>query len=188
MAGGDPSLYLDGEVYLRLLLRRLTVHDQRMISALARREAPRWVDRFLRLVTHAGGATATTGLALLLLALPDTRHLGLEALVANCLSHVAVQALKRTVVRPRPSVLLPHIAALAELPDHFSFPSGHACAAVAVVTPLLLAAPTAAIPLVCIALMVGASRVYLRVHYVTDVVVGQMLGAAAGIAAHVSLA
>jgi undecaprenyl-diphosphatase len=85
-------------------------------------------------------------------------------------------------------VLLPHIAALAELPDHFSFPSGHACAAIAVVTPILLTAPTAAIPLVCIALMVGASRVYLRVHYVTDVVVGQMLGAAAGIAAHVSLA
>ena len=188
MARYDPSRYLDGEVPLRFLLHRLTAHDQRMISALARREAPRWVDRFLRLVTHAGGATATSGLAFLMILMPDTRHLGLEALVANCISHLAVQALKRTVVRPRPSILLPDIAALAELPDHFSFPSGHACAALAVVTPILLAAPAAGLPLLLVALAVGASRVYLRVHYVTDVVVGQMLGAAAGIVAHVSLA
>ncbi|MEO8633862.1 MAG: phosphatase PAP2 family protein [Gemmatimonadales bacterium] len=170
------------------MLHRLTAHDHRMISALARREAPRWLDRFLRRATHAGGATATTGLSLVLIVMPDTRHLGLRALVANCLSHLAVQALKRTVVRPRPSVLLPHIAALAELPDHFSFPSGHACAAFAVVTPILLAAPSAGLPLLLVALAVGASRVYLRVHYVTDVVVGQMLGAAAGVVAHVSLA
>ena len=188
IAERDTSHYLDREVVLRLLLHRLTAHDQRMISALARREAPLWVDRYLRLVTHAGGATATTGFALLLVLLPDTRHLGIQALVANCLSHLVVQALKRTVVRPRPSVLLPHIVALAELPDHYSFPSGHACAALAVVTPLLLVAPAATLPLLLVALAVGASRVYLRVHYVTDVVVGQMLGAMAGIVAHVSLA
>lgn len=170
------------------LLHRVTAHDQRMIAALARREAPPWVDRFLRLVTHAGGATATTGFALVLILTPTTRHLGLVALVANCLSHLAVQALKRTVVRPRPSVLLPHIHALADLPDHFSFPSGHACAAFAVVTPILLTAPAAGLPLLIVALAVGASRVYLRVHYVTDVVVGQMLGAAAGVVAQLSLA
>ena len=187
MAGCDRWPHPDGEVHLRLLLHRLTAHDQRMITALARREAPRWVDRFLRLVTHAGGATATTGFALLLILLPDTRHLGLAALVANCFSHLAVQALKRTVVRQRPSMLLPHIRALAALPDHFSFPSGHACAALAVVTPILLAAPLAGVPLLFVALAVGASRVYLRVHYVTDVVVGQLLGVIAGVAAQMSL-
>ena len=147
------------------------------MAVLAAREAPPWVDRGLRLVTHAGGATATVTLCLALLLVPATRDLGLVAGLANLLSHLLVQALKRAVVRRRPSVTLPHVAALASLPDHFSFPSGHACSAMAVAVPILLAVPIAGLPMLLLALAVGTSRVYLRVHYVTDVVVGQMLGA-----------
>ena len=72
---------------------------------LARFTAPAWLDGFLRAVTHAGGARATTGLSLVLLLLPETRGLGLLTALANLLSHLAVQALKRTVVRPRPHLL-----------------------------------------------------------------------------------
>lgn len=147
------------------------------MASLAARAAPSWVDRGLRLVTHAGGATVTVALCLMLLALPSTRHLGLAAGMANLLSHLAVQALKRTVVRRRPTVALPHLTALAELPDHLSFPSGHSAAAMAIAASICLTEPLAGIPAVALALLVGASRVYLRVHYLTDVVVGQFLGA-----------
>jgi undecaprenyl-diphosphatase len=158
-------------------LRQVSLQDQRAMSALAEREAPAWMDRGLRLITHAGGATATVALCLLLLLIPATRHLGAVAGMANLVSHLLVQALKRAVVRRRPTVTLPHIAALAHLPDHFSFPSGHACSAMAVAIPILLDAPLAGLPVLMLALAVGASRFYLRVHYVTDVVVGQILGA-----------
>lgn len=147
------------------------------MAALAGREAPAWMDRGLRLVTHAGGAAATVAICLGLLLIPATRHLGAVAGMANLISHLMVQALKRTVVRRRPTVMLPHIAARAELPDRYSFPSGHACSAMAVAIPILLEAPLAGVSALTLALAVGASRFYLRVHYVTDVVVGQILGA-----------
>ncbi len=170
------------------MLDRLTIHDHRMLDALASREAPLWVDRGFRVVTQLGGATFTVLLALLLILLPETRHLGLVAGMANLFSHLVVQVLKRTVVRQRPTVCRPHIAALAALPDHFSFPSGHSAAAMSLAVPVLLAAPLVGIPCVLLAVAIGTSRIYLRVHYVTDVVVGQALGAAAAIAVHLSLA
>ncbi len=170
------------------MLSRLTVHDQRLVSALAQRDAPDWLDRTLRVVTHLGGATATISASLLLLGFPGTRRLGLVTGMANLLSHLAVQALKRTVVRPRPSVGLPGLIALADLPDHYSFPSGHAAAAMALALGVTLATPVTGLPLLLLALVVGCSRVYLRVHYATDVVVGQALGAGAALLAHLSIA
>jgi undecaprenyl-diphosphatase len=145
--------------------------------ALAEREAPVWVDRALRLVTHTGGAVVTVGLCLVLLLIPETRHLGAVAGSANLISHLLVQALKRTVVRRRPTVALPGIDPLTGLPDHYSFPSGHACSAMAVAVSILVAEPLAGLPAMILALAVGISRIYLRVHYLTDVVVGQLLGA-----------
>ncbi len=147
------------------------------MMAMADREAPAWMDRSFRLLTHAGGATATVGFCLVLLLHPATRHLGVVAGSANLVSHLLVQALKRTVVRQRPTIALPDIVALTPFPDHFSFPSGHACASMAVAWAVLLDTPLAGIPLLLVALAVGASRFYLRVHYLTDVVVGQVLGA-----------
>ena len=189
MAGaGDTCRQSDEEDHLRTMLARLTTHDHRLLGALSRREAPPWVDRSFRWVTHLGGATASIAVALLLIALPSTRHLGFVAGMANLLSHLAVQALKRTVVRPRPSVRLPQVTALTNLPDHFSFPSGHAAAAMSLAIPVLLAEPLVGIPLLLLALAVGASRVYLRVHYVTDVVVGQTLGIVAALAVTLSFA
>ena len=156
------------------------------MNALTRREVPPWVDRGLRLVTHAGGATATMTISLLLLLNPSTRHLGLVATMANLLSHLLVQGLKRTVSRPRPSALLPQVTALTAIPDHYSLPSGHACAAMALATTILLAEPVIGIGALLAAALVGASRVYLRVHYPTDVVVGQALGAGAAVVVHLS--
>jgi undecaprenyl-diphosphatase len=116
-----------------------------------------------------------------------TRHLGCVTGVANLLSHFVVQTLKRAVVRARPSTMQPHVTALAVIPDHFSFPSGHACAAMSVAVPALLAVPAIGAPALALAFAVGASRVYLRVHYATDVLVGQALGAAAAVVVHFTL-
>jgi undecaprenyl-diphosphatase len=71
---------------------------------------------------------------------------------------------------------------LAAEPDRFSFPSGHAAAAMSVAMGYAMVFPNLAVPLVLLAAAVGASRVYLGVHYPGDVLVGQLLALMVGVA------
>jgi undecaprenyl-diphosphatase len=67
------------------------------------------------------------------------------------------------------------IEALIQVPDRFSFPSGHACAAMAVAVGFASAFPALAPLLLVLAAVVGFSRVALGVHYPGDVLVGQAI-------------
>ena len=132
--------------------------------------------RLWTVLTHMGGTVCSIAAAfvpLLVTGSDAARH----ALATLVVSHLAVQLVKRTVNRPRPS-LCEATEALVLEPDKFSFPSGHACAAMAVCFAYALAFPAFAAPLVGIAMLVGASRVFLGVHYPGDVVVGQAIAIA----------
>lgn len=135
----------------------------------------------MRWLTRLGGARATIGTGLGLIAVGD-RDVGLAVLVALTLSHIAVQILKRAVARPRPCDANGRPLALVDLPDPFSFPSGHAAAATAVAGAVALAHPLTAPVLLPLAAWIAYSRVALRVHHVGDVLAGAALGAA-GVAA-----
>ena len=139
-----------------------------------------------RWITHLGGARATIGTGLLLVAVGETQ-LGLAVLVALTLSHVAVQLLKRAVARPRPCDANGHPLALVDLPDPYSFPSGHAAAVSAIATTVTLSDPVLGVLVVPLAVAISASRVALRVHHVSDVVAGVTLGVAGGVAGTVLL-
>lgn len=129
--------------------------------------------RFWMGITHLGGARGSIGTCLL--ALPNvSAQLVWHVLLLLGASHLVVQIVKRSVGRPRPSVRLP-IEALIQVPDRFSFPSGHACAAMAVAVGFASAFPSLALPLLLLAAVVGFSRVALGVHYPGDVLVGQAI-------------
>jgi undecaprenyl-diphosphatase len=136
----------------------------------------------MRRLTHLGDAWATIGAGLLVAALGDAR-LGATMLLANLLSHLPVQLLKRAVARPRPSDPWGRPLALVPLPDPFSFPSGHAAATTAVAATFSLAHPAAALVALPLAALVGYSRVSLRVHHASDVLAGAALGLGGAIAA-----
>jgi undecaprenyl-diphosphatase len=138
----------------------------------------------IRLATHLGGARCTllTGLALLAVG-GDAQRTGAAALLGNVLSHVLVQILKRTVARPRPCDANGAPLALVELPDPFSFPSGHSAAAFAVAVPIALTWAWLAPLALATACYVGWTRVALRVHYASDVLAGALLGIGGAVAA-----
>ncbi len=83
--------------------------------------------------------------------------------------------IKKSIKRPRPYRKL-HVQCLIAPPDEFSFPSGHTAAAFLVASLIGLAFPVLSIPAFLWACSVGFSRVYLGVHYPTDVLAGMVLG------------
>lgn len=139
---------------------------------------------FWTVLTHIGGAAFSIAAVILPLALTSAGALheaARHALLALVISHFAVQLVKRTVNRRRPS-LRDSTATLVAEPDKFSLPSGHSCAAMAVCLSYAIAFPSIASPLVALATLVGASRVFLGVHYPGDVVVGQIIAIGIAIA------
>ena len=136
----------------------------------------------MRRLTHLGDAATTIGVGVAVAATGATR-LGAAMLLANLLSHVPVQLLKRVVARPRPSDAFGRPLALVPLPDAFSFPSGHAAAATAVAATAVMAHPWSAPVALPLAAIVSYSRLALRVHYATDVLAGVVLGLGGALAA-----
>ena len=138
----------------------------------------------LTLVTHLGGAASSLALALLPVA--GTRNLrpaGWRPFAALAISHLIVQCIKRTTGRPRPSRALAWDSTIIE-PDQFSFPSGHAAAAMSIAVVYGALFPALAAPMVVIAAVIGLTRVFLGVHFPGDVLAGQFIGAATALVVH----
>jgi undecaprenyl-diphosphatase len=110
--------------------------------------------------------------------------------IAFCSWHLAgwaEDALKVATARERPCRAIEHIRLILPCPKSFSMPSGHAITSSAVAAPLfyLTRAYIAMIwrlyPLV-LASLIAFSRLYLGVHYPTDVLAGAFLGVFIGLA------
>jgi membrane-associated phospholipid phosphatase len=147
-----------------------------------------WLTTALLVVTAAGGPAGLAVLALVTSAAVALRRRSWQPIVLNLVGAVGmllmVLATKLLVVRDRPPI---PFAVVTE--KGFSFPSGHAAgtAAVALLSAWMLTrylitwwTPQVVVWTVAIGLTgaVGLSRVYLGVHYVSDVVAGWLLGTA----------
>lgn len=158
------------------LLSRLDARDRALFTrwVIAER-TPARACQLWRVLTHLGGASVTILCCTVPLLLGGTiGHAAKEGFIILLISHLIVQLVKRSVGRPRPSRSIPASTFILE-PDQFSFPSGHAAAAMAVSIAYAAAFPAIAIPIVLLAMMVGVSRVCLGVHYPGDVFMGQLI-------------
>ena len=117
-----------------------------------------------------------------MLCAPRTRRAGFAGLLALLLGFLCTNVvLKPLVCRIRPWLVVEGLTALVAEHDPHSFPSGHTCAAfaAAIVWRPHLAKRWANTALVCAVLM-GFSRLYVGVHFPTDVLCGALVGALSG--------
>lgn len=120
------------------------------------------------------------GLACLVFGDASLRLAAVAASVAVGLSAALFVAVKHRVARPRPYEVWADLPCLLPPPDRFSFPSGHTMTAFSVLGAFAVLAPGSELFFLPLALWIGASRVFLGVHYPTDVAVGAVLGSALG--------
>lgn len=112
--------------------------------------------------------------AVVLLAVPKTRKTGYAAVLSLIFGVIVTNLLlKNIVARPRPFAEIEALIPLIAKPTDFSFPSGHTTASFAVALVMLRMLPKKiGIPAVVLAALVAFSRLYLGVHYPTDVLAG----------------
>lgn len=117
-------------------------------------------------------------LTLILLVFKKTRKIGLCCALALLLDLLVVNiAVKPLVARVRPYVTLTEIVPLGHLSKDFSFPSGHSAASFACAWALFRAAKRKwGVPAMVLAFLIAVSRLYVGVHYPTDVIAGAAIG------------
>lgn len=123
---------------------------------------------------------------LLLICIPKTRKTGVMAAASLLLEFVILNlTIKPLAGRIRPYEVIQGLTCVTAIPHDFSFPSGHTGCCFAVASVIYLRMPKwYGIPAVAIAALVGFSRLYLGVHYPSDVLVGMLIGLAAGYFIH----
>ncbi|WP_412095273.1 phosphatase PAP2 family protein [Bacillus haynesii] len=129
-----------------------------------------------------GGACCTISacLSLLLFGSGNVRTAGIASALALLVSHLQVMLIKKLYPRKRPYLTLKETQVLQNpLKDH-SFPSGHTTAVFSVITPLMIFFPILALLLIPVGISVGLSRIYLGLHYPSDVLAGTALGISVG--------
>ena len=158
----DTLLQLDGQLLVAIQGLRLA-----------------WLDPVVSIYTKLGDAGILfIALSLAMLLYKPTRKAGALALCAMILGLLVTNVtIKPLVERARPWTIWP-IDPLVTEKDPNSFPSGHTCAAFAAGMIWMRALPWrwGRIAAVAAAVLMGLSRLYVGVHYPTDVLAGAVIG------------
>lgn len=107
-----------------------------------------------------------------------TRVAAINMVIGISITHIMGEILiKHIVCRERPCHKLEDDEQIINRPKYYSFPSGHTAASFSIVAiAMFRCSPAYWIPILVLASIISFSRIYLRVHYLSDVLVGMFLG------------
>lgn len=121
-------------------------------------------------------------IALVLLFFKKTRRCGLLMLLSMAVCFITGNlCIKNLVQRPRPCQIDTAVRLLIPMPGEYSFPSGHTLHGFTAATIIFLHNKKAGIAALLLAAVIAFSRMYLFVHFPTDILGGIILGVAAAV-------
>ena len=139
-----------------------------------------FLDGFFKLVTTLGEVGAIwIVLGLTFLIFRKYRRLGVTVLLGLLFGLVIGNLfLKNVIARERPFMVTEAVRLIIAEPSEYSFPSGHTLSSVIAATCILLRDRRLGIPACILAALIAFSRLYLYVHFPTDILGGALLGVA----------
>lgn len=140
-------------------------------------------DEIIPLITKLGNAGMIwILLTVILLMIPGMRRSGMLMAAALCIDFVLCNGvLKHLFARTRPCDVNAAVELLIARPVDFSFPSGHTAASFASVSALYFAGEKRLFRFAFVlAVLIAFSRLYLYVHYPTDILGGIVIGVISG--------
>ena len=164
-------------------LEAVTTWDASVITAIYENVHSAFLTMFFRIVTLLGeGGIFWIAVAVILLFFKKTRRSGIS-IGASLLIGVIVGngIIKNVVARPRPYDAIAGIESVVSHLSDYSFPSGHSLCCFEAATALAMNRTKWAIPAYVGAVLVAVSRLFLFVHYPTDVICGALLGVLFGV-------
>ncbi len=168
---------------MHMIMNWLVVSDKNAFSYINTQLKNNVLDVIMPKITHLGGATITISslLSILFFATSEVRMWAKEALISLAVSHLFVHIIKKIYGRKRPYMVLPNTRTFTNPLIDYSFPSGHTTSSFAIAVAFALHSIAFAIFLIPLAIIVGLSRMYLGLHYPTDVLFGGLLGSVTSI-------
>lgn len=136
------------------------------------------LDNIMKVITILGDAGIIwLVIALILILKTKTRRCGILIIIALVLGLLIGNfLLKNIIARPRPFTVDKTINLLIQMPNDYSFPSCHTMASFEAAVIIFLHNKKWGIPVMILAILIGFSRMYLFVHYPSDVAFGAILG------------
>lgn len=128
--------------------------------------------------TYLGSAAACLSFTIFTLFYPNDRIniVGYRGFFSLLFSGLIVRFIKNAVNRIRPFLKVQNLYTKKIGIDEYSFPSGHTTAAFTMAVSIALTFANLTVLCIIIASFVGVSRIYLGVHYPSDVAVGTIIG------------
>lgn len=163
---------------LMAFVQKVDAWDRLMAVRIFTWPSRNYLDRLMYGASRSGDGPLYILIALLVLLLAPQQaesfvHAGL---IAFAMELTLYRVLKQTTRRDRPCAANLSIRHRIRPPDQFSFPSGHTAAAFLMASVFSSFWP-AVLPVSLLwASLVGFSRVYNGVHYISDVIAGSVLG------------
>ena len=138
-----------------------------------------WLNPVVNFITNLGNeGIFWIALIILMFFFKKTRKTAVCAALSMILCLLLVNIfLKPVVARTRPYVLLENLTFITKQPGDFSFPSGHSAHALAAGWVMFrMLDKKYGVPLLILGILIALSRLYVGVHFPTDVIAGCICG------------